>query len=183
MSVNKKLTIFLISIILLSLHLLLPLLEFNYGNKIYLFSYDEIIEEYEKDTCYDESVSYLERKDISVTGWEIKRVPFGFFMVTSKYEEGNLCDYEYVLEEEYITNFLENAKIDKESDNVDLRELIKEREAIVSNTRYPWNDNYKWIGYDLDGKYQEMFISTNEEGVLIIQVGLSDEGPKYIAYK
>lgn len=183
MSINKKLTIFLISIILLSLHLMFPLLEFNYGNKIYIFSYDVVIDEFEEELCYNESVSYVEDKDISIIGWESKRVPFGFFKLTFEYEEGNLCDYEYVLEEAYITNFLENAKIDKDSDNVDLEKLIEGKKAIVSNTKYSLNDNYKWIGYELDGKYQEMFISTNEDGMVIIQVGLSDEGPKYIAYK
>jgi len=66
---------------------------------------------------------------------------------------------------------------------VDLANLIKDKEAIVVNKRYPWNDNYKWIGYILDGEYKDMFISYNEEGLLIIQVGLGDEGPKFIAYK
>ena len=183
MSINKRLTIFLISIILLSLHLMFPLLEFNYGNKIYIFSHDVVIDEFEEHLCYSESVSYVEDKDISITSWESKRVPFGFFKLTFEYEEGNLCDYEYVLEEAYITNFLENAKIDKDSDDVDLEKLIEGKKAIVSNTKYPWNDDYKWIGYELDGKYQEMFISTTEDGMVIIQVGLSDEGPKYIAYK
>ena len=35
----------------------------------------------------------------------------------------------------------------------------------------------------LDGNYKEMYISYNEDDLLIIQVGNSDEGPRYIAYK
>ena len=68
-------------------------------------------------------------------------------------------------------------------DNIDISELIKDKEPIVSNTRYPWNDKYLYIGYKLDGKYKEMYISYNEDDLLIIQVGNSDEGPRYIAYK
>lgn len=183
MSTNKKLIVFLISIIVLSLYLIIPLLEFNYGNKIYILSYNDDVSKYDDYYCYDESVAYNKQKDISITGWDSKKVPFGFYMITLEYEEGNKCDTEYVLEEAYIDHFLKDAKISEDSDDVDLEELIKGKEAIVENKRYPWNDEYEWIGYELDGKHQDMFISTNEDGLIIIQVGLSDEGPKYIAYK
>ena len=36
--------------------------------------------------------------------------------------------------------------------------------------------------YKLDGEYKEMYIFYNDD-LLIIQIGLSDEGPKFIAYK
>lgn len=183
MSINKKLTIFVVCIVLLSLHLIIPWLEFDYNNKIYMFSHTDMYYEFEDEYCYSENVAYDEEKQISVTGWDFKKVPFGFYMFIYEYEKGNLCEKEYVLEESYIKHFLEDAKIDKDSDDVDLKELIKGKKAIVSNTRYPWNDDYKWIGYELDGKHEEMFISTNEDGLLIIQVGASDEGPKYIAYE
>ena len=80
-----------------------------------------------------------------------------------------------------ILVFLNNAII-IEGDDVDLAKLIKDKKAIVGNKKYPWDDNHKWISYKLDGKQQEMFIFIKEDKI-IIQVGLSDEGPKYIAYE
>lgn len=183
MSTNKKLLLFLISVVILSLYLIIPLLEFNCGNKMYVFSYKDDATIYDDYHCYDESVAYNKQKDISITGWDVKKVPFGFYMITLEYEEGNKCDTEFVLEEKYIEHFLKNAKISEDSDDVDLEELIKGKEAVIKNKRYPWNEDHKWIGYELDGKHQDMFIYTDEDGLLIIQVGLSDEGPKYIAYK
>ena len=61
--------------------------------------------------------------------------------------------------------------------------LIKNKTVITSNKRYPSYDNSKYIGYILDGKYMDMFITETEEGLIIIQVGLGDEGPKFIAYQ
>ena len=132
--------------------------------------------------CYDESYTYNKKRNISISYWDYNGFLF-FKWFKIKYKEGNVCATEFVLEETYIENFLENAQITEDSDDVNLEQLIKGKGAIVANKRYPWNDEHKYIGYLLDGKYEEMFIYTNEEGLIIIQVGSSDEGPKYIAYK
>ena len=175
----------LITLLFISLY---PSIEFYNDGYLYMMSYgkewdnSEDFKELEEKTCYDESYSYNKKRDISISSWDYNSFLF-FKWFKVEYQKGNICATEFILEESYIKNFLENAKINKESDKVDIETLIKGKEAIISNKRYPWNENHMWISYVLDGKYEEMFIYTNDEGLIIIQVGLSDEGAKYIAYK
>lgn len=185
---KKKIIIIVVILVIISVLICIyPKIEFYSGKYLYMMSYSNDFvdsEDFyitEEETCYDESYSYDKERDISIIDFEYKKFLF-FKWFKIKYEKGNICETEFLLEEVYINNFLENAVI-LESDDVDLASLIKDKQAIVSNKRYPWNDEYKWISYKLNGKYEEMFISIDEEGLIIIQVGLSDEGPKYIAYK
>ena len=166
-----------------------PSIEFKKNNKLYLFGYgtDELktsdFKELESDImCYDESYIYNLRRNISIKGWEFKNILFFNYFVID-YVDGFKCANEFVAEEGFIDNFLNNAKIIENNDNVDLRELIKGKKQIESNKRYPWSDDASSIYYELDGEENEMHIYTNEEGLLIIQVGNCDEGPKYLVYK
>lgn len=165
-----------------------PNIEFYSNNYLYMMSYgkdwefSEDLQELEQEMCYDESYSYNKKRDISISNWEYKGILF-FKWFKIEYKKGNVCATEYLLEESYIKHFIENAEIKENEDDINLLELIKDKEPIVGNKRYFWNDDYSYIEYVLDGEYMEMFIFTNEEGLLIIQVGLSDEGSKYIAYK
>ena len=185
---NKKIIIGIIFIILITFLILYPNIEFYKDNHLYMMSYSKSFEvskdfqELDEVTCYDESYTYNSKRDITVSSFEYKSFLF-FKWLKVEYTKGNLCEKEYLLEESYINNFLENAIINEESDEVNLQDLIKNKKAIVKNKRYPWNDKHKYLSYKLDNKYQEMYIYYNEEGLLIIQVGLSDEGPKYIAYQ
>jgi len=179
---KKKLTIFFIGLLLLVLHLVLPLLEFRFENKIIYFTYEESFGEFEDNMCYNESISYNAKRNISVNNWDIKDVHFGFYMITLSFEKGNLCDYEYILEESYINNFLENAVIEYNEQNIDLSSLIEGKEAIVGNTKYYSEDSKISIDYILDGEYETLFIFYVDD-LLVIQVGLSDEGPRFIAYR
>ena len=165
-----------------------PKIEFYSNNHLYMMSYgkdwdtSEDLMEIEQEFCYDESYSYNKKRNISITGWNYEGfLIFKWFKVS--YKKGNVCATEYLLEENYINNFLKNAKIENNDDNIDLAKLIEGKKSIVDNKKYPWNDNYSYIEYVLDGEYMEMYIYENEQGWLIIQVGSSDEGPKYIAYK
>ena len=187
---KKKINLILgIIIFLIMLFILIyPSIEFYNNGYLYMMSYgkdwdySEDLKELEQEMCYDESYSYNKKRDISIKGWEYKRfLFFKWFKIT--YKKGNVCATEYLLEESYIKNFIENAEIIENKDNINLSELIKDREPIVGNIKYLWNDNHSYINYVLDGRNMDMFISTSDEGLLIIQVGLSDEGPKYIAYK
>ena len=63
-----------------------------------------------------------------------------------------------------------------------LKKLIADKEAIVGNTRYTGNDYETSMDYTLNGEYQTLYIFYIDD-VLVIQVGHSDEGPKFIAYK
>lgn len=166
-----------------------PNIEFEKNNKLYLFGYgtDEFktsdFKELESDVmCYDESYTYNEKRNISIKGWDFKKILFFNYFVVD-YVEGNKCADEFVIEDDFINNFLSNAKIIENNDNVDLKELLKGKKQIESNKRYPWSDDASSIYYELDGEENEMHIYTNEEGLLIIQVGNSDEGPKYLVYK
>ena len=99
-----------------------------------------------------------------------------------EYEEGNYCDTQFVLEEDYIRDFLERAEIEENVNNLDIAKLIEGKEAIVGNTRYLGNDYENGIFYVLDGKYEELYVFYVDD-LLVIQVGSPDESPKYIAYR
>lgn len=188
---NKKKNLLILTIILIIISIFLiiyPKIELNRNNKLYLMSYSnnwedsEDVNEIEEQLCYNESYSYNKKRDISIINWEYKVFLF-FKWFDIEYKKGNICSTEYVLEESYIKHFIDKAEIKENEENINLNKLIAGKTAIVKNKKYPWNDNYKYIGYILDNEYQEMYISTNENGLLIIQVGSTDEGPKYIAYK
>ena len=186
----KKVIKFTIIIFILSVLLIIyyPYIELYNDDYWYMMSYSknwedsEDLKELEQEFCYDESYSYNKKRDISTKDWEYKGILF-FKYFKIKYEKGNICATEYLLEESYIIEVIDKAEIVENDDNIKLSKLIEGKKAIVKNKRYPWNDNHKYIGYKLDGEYKEMYIYTNEDGLIIIQVGNSDEGPKYIAYK
>ena len=65
---------------------------------------------------------------------------------------------------------------------MDVAALIEGKEAIVGNIRYFTDEEKMRIEYSLDDVYEVMYLF-EAEGVLVIQVGEIDEGPKFIAYK
>lgn len=181
---NKKIaTIILIILIIITFLLIIyPTIEIKKNNKLYYFTYNDDTSKLEDNMCYSESYAYNKKHNISIYNWEYRKFLF-FKLYILSYKEGNICQNEFILKEEYIKRFIQEAQIKKNEDNINIEELIKNKKPIIKNKRYPWNDNYHYIGYILDGKYQEMYISTNKDNLLIIQVGNSDEGPKYIAYE
>ena len=64
----------------------------------------------------------------------------------------------------------------------DLSKLIEGKKAIVSNKKYFDNDYKSSIYYKLDGVEQVMYIFYVDD-LLVIQVGNTDEGCKFIAYR
>lgn len=158
-----------------------PFTELDTGKKIIKFSYSDDISDFEDNSCYTESYFYNKKRDISIYEFDVKKVLF-FYVIILEYKKGNVCETEYILEEEYINNFLDNAVIKSNDNNIDLAKLIDGKTAIVGNTRYLGNDYLISIDYILDGKYETLYVFYVED-LLVIQVGLSDEGPKYIAYK
>lgn len=180
---DKKSILILVCIIIsifISFYAFLPL-EIKKDNKLYILSRSESYGEFEENLCYDESVSYNEKRDISIINWDMKKVLF-LNLITLEFEEGNLCDSEYVLEEEYINNFINNAEIIENENNIDLESLIEGKKAIVSNQKYPGNEYDNAIYYSLDGEENVLYVYYLND-MLIIQVGLNDEGAKYIAYR
>lgn len=170
-----------IIIVIILLFIIYPFIEIKKENKIYKFSYSESYGEFEENLCYSESYSYNEKRDISIYNWDVKKFLF-FKILVLEFKEGNVCETEYYLEHDYILNFIENAEIEENEWNIDVAKLIENKEPIESNTRYTGNEYDKSIYYKLDGKYEVMYIF-NKDDLVIFQIGYSDEGPKYIAYK
>lgn len=176
-----KKIISVISIIFFVVLAIYPTIEFKNNDKLYKFSYTEDFGEFEENMCFSESFSYNKKRNISINKWRLKKfLVFKVFILD--YEDGNICDSEYLLEESYIKNFLDNAKIEYNDSNINLSKLIYGKKAIVSNTRYYTEDEKYYIGYTLNDKYEDMYVFY-VDNLLVIQVGLSDEGPKFIAYK
>ena len=179
--------VFLIIIIGIFL-VIYPYISFYYQDYLYMMSYAKNFEEseelkiIEQESCYDESYFYIKEKDITVTSLDYHSFLF-FRWFKLKYIEGNLCETEFTLLPSYIDNFIANAKINEDSDNIDLEKLIKGKKPVVENKRYPWKEDRYYISYVLDNEFEEMFIYVEDDGSVIIQVGLGDEGPKYILYK
>lgn len=179
---KKIIIVSIIVLFIVLLFILIPYIKIDTGSKIIYLKYNDYLdEEYEGNMCYHESVSYVEDKNISVTGISIEK-KFIFYLFTLEYDQGNLCDTEYLLEEDYIKNFINNAEITYNSHNIDIEKLIKGKTAIVGNTRYLDNDYNTFINFKLEGRYEVMYIFYKDD-LLILQVGSPDESTKFIAYK
>ena len=178
----KKIVIIIsIMIILLIVLLSLPYISINKDNKLIYISYSDNISKYEDYTCYHESVSYNEKKNISIVDININKY-FIFYVISLEYKKGNLCETEYLLEESYIKDFIDRAEIIDNSKNINIKKLIEGKNPIIGNTKYLGNDYETSIEYKLDDKYEIMYIFY-EDDLLIIQVGNPDETTKFIAYK
>lgn len=184
----KKYILLILGLIIIVFIFIYPSIEFYKDNYLYMMSYgntfdkSEDLKQLEEEFCYDESYSYNKKRNISIKSWDYNGFLF-FKWFKIKYEKGNVCETEYLLEESYVKHFIENAEIISNKDDVDLAKLIEGKTAIVGNKKYSFDDNYKYIEFRLDDKYMDMYIFVKEDGLIIIQVGLSDEGPKFIAYK
>ena len=177
-----KLIIIISTGLILSLFVfLIPLIRIDKNNTIKYISFRDDISQYDEVTCYDDSFSYYKKKDITIKEIDIEKKLF-FYIFTLKYEKGNLCESEFILDKSYIQNFIWNAKIINNENDIDLNDLIKDKRAIIKNKRYSGNDYETFIEYKLDGKEEIMYIFYVDD-LLVIQVAYSDEGPKFIAYK
>ena len=179
---KKKIYIGIAGFVLLTAFLVVyPKIEFLTENELIAFRYSDDISEFETELSLDENYMYYDKYDISIHEINIKKIGF-FYMIRMKYIEGNYCETEFLLEESYVADFLERAVIEYSSHDVDVAALIEGKEAIVGNIRYFTDEEKMRIEYSLDDVYEVMYLF-EAEGVLVIQVGEIDEGPKFIAYK
>ena len=161
--------------------LVYPTVEIQTGDKLIAFRYSDDITEFESEISYDESYVYYAEKDISIKNYEFHKFLF-FHVIIMEYVEGNYCDTQFVLEEDYIKDFFERAEIEYNDSNLDIARMIEGKTAVVGNTRYLGNDYENVIYYVLNGKYEELSVFYVDD-LLVIQVGSPDESPKFIAYK
>lgn len=158
-----------------------PTIEIQTDDKLIALRYTEDTTEFESEISYNESYVYYADRDISIKTFDFDKFLF-FHVISMEYIDGNYCDTQFVLEEEYIEEFLERAEIKYNDSNLDIAKLIEGKEAIVGNTRYLGNDYEKAIYYVLDEKHEELYVFYVDD-LLVIQVGSPDESPKFIAYK
>lgn len=158
-----------------------PNIVIDTGDRLLVCNYTGDFSEYETNQSYNEVYCYNEKYDVSIKTFDVNNFLF-FHVISMEYVEGDVRETEFILEESYITNFLENAEITDNANNIDLAKLIEGKEAVVGNTRYLGNDYTQGIFYKLDGRYEEMYIFYVDD-LLVIQVGSPDELPKFIAYK
>lgn len=178
---KKKNFLIIFCFVILIFFFVYPFILIDTGKSLIKFGYTGDVSEFENYPCYGENYFYYEDKDISIHNFDFKKFLF-FNMIVMEYQDGNVCETEYLLEESYINNFLENADIQLNENNIDLGKLIKGKTAIVGNKRYFGDDYNNSIDYVLDGKYETLYVFYVDD-LLVIQVGFSDEGPKFIAYK
>lgn len=177
---NKKLLIIITLIILITL-IIYPNIEFYKDNKLYILTYKEDMSEFENNMCFNESYSYNKDRDISIYKWNSKNLLF-FRWLELEFKKGNICDTEYYLDDEYINKIINESEIIENKNNINLKELIKDRIAILDNKKYSTDEEKIFILYKLDNKEEELYLFYIED-LLIIQIGNVDEGAKYIAYE
>ena len=180
---SKKIIIPLLLLLCLLLITLLiyPNIEFRKNGKLYVCSFSDDFSEFEESPSYNELYFYNEERDISIKTFDVKNF-LCFYLFTFEYIEGDARETQFVLEEEFISHWLKNAKITENPDNIDVAKLIEGKKAIVGNTRYFTEDDKNCIFYELDGDFGEMYIFESN-GFTVIQIGSPDELPKFIAYK
>lgn len=180
MKKNFKLILIILFILIIFI-LIYPNLEFSINNRLYHFTYKEDWTEWEENLCYNESYSYNEKRNISINKWELKKFLF-FKLFILDYKPGNVCATEYLIKDEEIKRIIDDGTIIYNDNSIDLSKLIKNKKPIEGNKRYSGNNYENSITYKIDGKEIQLYIFY-VDNLLIIQVGLTDEGPKYIAYK
>lgn len=158
-----------------------PNIEFSKNGRLYVCRYSDDFSEFEENPSYNELYFYNKKRDISIKTFNVKNF-LCFYVLSFDYEEGDKRETQFVLDESYISNFLENAEIYDNAENINVAELIKGKTAVIGNNRYTTEDERIAIFYTLDGKDEEMYIFETD-GMTVIQVGSTDESPKYIAYK
>lgn len=171
----------IVAVLLAAFFISYPFIEIDTGEKLIRCSYSDDFSDYDVNQSYGELYSYNEKHDVSIKNFETKKFLF-FYTIHMEYIKGDFRETQYLLEESYIEDFLKNAEIIDNSDEIDIAALIKDKKAIVGNTRYTGNEYDKAIFYKLNDKYEEMYVFYVDD-LTVIQVGSPDELPKFIAYK
>ncbi|MBR3755860.1 MAG: hypothetical protein IKK48_02015 [Firmicutes bacterium] len=153
--------------------------------------YSDDTSAFETEISADECYVYDATRNVTWSGFDVKK--FGpFYVLIFETEPGNAIASKYALDPGYMDTFLARAEIElvekdyKEIafDVDDVAALLSGKTPMEAGGRYtcPDYDVATKIYYTLDG--EESFMSIYEtDGLLVVQVGYPDEGPKFIAYK
>lgn len=171
--------------------LIYPHITIQTDDQLIACRYSDDISEFESQVSADERYTYYADKDVTWTGFDFQK--YGpFYVLTFDIQPGNLIEGIYLLEEAYISAFLDHAVIDvveKDYKEVelttdDIAAMLEGKTAIVSNQRYtcPDYDAAYRVYYQL-GEEENILYIFETDGLLVIQVGYPDEGPKFIAYE
>jgi len=190
--VKKKGFIILTLLAVLATGLLIyPHITIETEDRLIAFRYSDDTSEFETEISADECYTYYEDRDVTWSSFDFKK--FGpFYVLVFDTEQGNTIQSKYALDPEYMDQFLADAVI--EAVEKDYKEILFTKDDIASmiagktpvegGGRYSCHDYdaATRIYYSLDGV--ENFMSIFEaDDLLVIQVGYSDEGPKFIAYE
>ena len=180
MKLWQKMILVLVLLMVVGL-VIYPNVVIDTGDRLLVCNYTGDFSEYDENHSYNEVYCYNEKYDVSIRTFDVSNF-LCFYVISMDYVEGDVRESEFVLEESYIENFLQNAVVTENVNNIDVAKLIEGKEAIVGNTRYLGNDYENGIYYELDGVENELYIFYVDD-ILVIQVGSPDELPKFIAYK
>lgn len=180
-----------VAVVLAAGLLIYPNITIQTEDQIIACRYTDDTSQFETEFSADECYVYWEDRDVTWSSYDVKKLG-PFYVIYLETEPGNTIDSKYALDPEYMDQFLAGAVIDvaekdyKEIDFTlaDVADLISGKQAVEGCGRYvcPDYDAATKIYYTLDG--QENFMSIFEvDGLLVVQVGYPDEGPKYIAYE
>lgn len=176
-------TIFVILAILVFSLLFIDKIKITSGNEIRYISLDSDVSWIDDNsiTCYDESYTYLKDRDVSINSINSKKVWFLWYHRLT-FKEGNVCEYEFFIDEKDFLYMITKGEVIENEDKLDLTKMIKGKEAITGNKKYDLEEDRKFIMLKVDGEEKEIYVN-ERESLLVIQIGNTDEGPKYIAYK
>ncbi len=178
---KKRISVLILSIILIAVFFVsFPHIEIKTENSLIAFRYSDDISEFDALGTVDETYFYNEKYDISLYDFDVQNFLF-FYKITMKYKVGDMRESQFLLKEENINYLLENWEITENEGNIDLPRMLEGKTAIEENKRYPFDNFSHCIYYVLDGDEGVMYIG-EIDGKVFIQIGYSDEGPKYIAY-
>ena len=179
---KKRVWIFAVSFIFIAAFFAIyPHIEIKTENALIALRYSSDISEFDAYGTVDETYFYNKKYDISVYDFDIKNFLF-FHKITMKYKDGDMRESQFLLKAEYIENLLKNWQITENEGNVDVDKMLYGKSAIEQNKRIPFDSFTNSIYYVLDGEENVMHIG-EKDGQVLIQIGNSDEGPKYIVYE
>ena len=200
-----------ISLLIVALLILVLVAKFqsNYGFIVkykegsivtYVFSFDKTTRHLDSlPNCYDESYFYDKGKDVTITKFSNKK-KFLLDKVYIDYDNGNLCDFEYVLEEDFISKFVKDADVDtveiekcskgkcktskSKRDISNLLNLVNKEKFTKENKYISLPENYKYVinvYYNMDNSANLLNIFVIDDNVIIKNIDENDH-PKNIKY-